>query len=177
MPATHIIGSPWICQVTESGVNSPGSPPSKPAVPAVRPGVITASHLSPEHHADPRTRGHSGSFPERRWVIPLSPAITMPAPGGPPAIRAPWRLEVAKPIRAPTGPVPAASSAVLHVDHVPCEAVDGFLDRLAQGRVGGDIAGGLVDGEVPLLGQGELGEEFGDVRADQVTAKELAVLG
>src|SRR5689334_16121902 len=42
------------------------------------------------------------------------------------------------------------------VDHVAGQAVDGFLDRFAEGGVGMDVAGDLVDGEVPLLGEGEL---------------------
>ena len=56
------------------------------------------------------------------------------------------------------------------------EAVDGLLDGLAQRRVGVDVARHLVGGEVPLLGQGQLGQQLGDVGADQVGAEELAVL-
>ena len=33
-----------------------------------------------------------------------------------------------------------------------------------------------LDGEVPLLGQGQLGQQLGDVGADQVAAEQLAVL-
>ncbi|GLP68833.1 hypothetical protein TUSST3_54560 [Streptomyces sp. TUS-ST3] len=57
------------------------------------------------------------------------------------------------------------------------ETVDGFLDRLAEGGVGVDVAGDLMDGEVPLLGQRQFGEQLGDVRAEEVSAYELAVLG
>lgn len=57
------------------------------------------------------------------------------------------------------------------------QAVHGLLDGLAQGRVSMHIAGDLVDGEVPLLGEGEFGEEFGDVGADKVATDEFAVLG
>ena len=33
-----------------------------------------------------------------------------------------------------------------------------------------------LDGEVPLLGQGQLGQQLGDLGADQVRAEQLAVL-
>src|ERR1044072_2030170 len=116
MPATHIIGSPCICQVTESGVTSPGSPASKPAAPPVRPGVTTASaclqSITPIPH------------PRSLRIVPSTLLCHSPE---------------------------------LHVDHVAGEAVGGSLDRLAEGRVGVDVAGDLVNGEVPLLGQRQLG--------------------
>src|SRR5690606_13660224 len=70
----------------------------------------------------------------------------------------------------------AADDARLHVDHMAGKAVDGFLDRLAERRVSVDVACHFVNGEVPLLRQRELGQQFGDVGADEVGAEQLAVL-
>ena len=56
------------------------------------------------------------------------------------------------------------------------DALDGLLDRLGQRRVGEDVAGDLVGGEVPLLGQGQRRQQLGDVGADQVGAEDLVVL-
>lgn len=49
------------------------------------------------------------------------------------------------------------------VDHVPGQAVHRFLHGLAQRRVGVHVAGDLVHREVPLLGQGQLGQQLGDL--------------
>ena len=57
------------------------------------------------------------------------------------------------------------------------DAVGHFLQRLGQRRVGVHVAGDLFGGEVPQLGEGELGQELGHVRADHVQAEDLAVLG
>src|SRR6266545_6601722 len=65
----------------------------------------------------------------------------------------------------------------LEVDHVAFEAVESLLHRLAQGGVGVYVAGQLLGGEVPLLGQGQLGQQLGDLGADQVAAEKLAVRG
>ena len=64
----------------------------------------------------------------------------------------------------------------LKIDHVAGEAVEALLQRLGQRRVGVDVAGQLVGGEVPLLRQRQLGQQLGDVGADQVSAEQLAVL-
>ena len=56
------------------------------------------------------------------------------------------------------------------------QAVDGLHDGLPQRGMGVDVAGHLVDRQVPLLGEGQFGQQFGDVRADQVRTEELAVL-
>ena len=65
---------------------------------------------------------------------------------------------------------------VLEVDHVAGDALDGLLDRLGQRRVGEDVAGHLVGGEVPLLRQRQRRQQLGDVGADQVGAEDLVVL-
>ena len=52
-----------------------------------------------------------------------------------------------------------------------------FLQRLGQRRVGVHVARHLLGGQVPQLGQGELGQQLGHVRADHVQAEDLAVLG
>lgn len=71
---------------------------------------------------------------------------------------------------------PRVGPASSEVDHVSCETVDGLLQRLAQSRVRVDVARELVDREVPLLGQGQLGQQLRDVGADEVAADELTVV-
>ena len=44
-------------------------------------------------------------------------------------------------------------------------------------RVGEDVAGHLVGGQVPLLGQRQHRQQLGDVGADHVGAEDLVVLG
>ncbi len=56
------------------------------------------------------------------------------------------------------------------------EAVDRFLQCLTERGVGVDVACQLVDREVPLLGQGQLGQQFRNVRSDEVPAEQFAVL-
>ena len=56
------------------------------------------------------------------------------------------------------------------------DALDGLLHRLRQGRVGEDVAGHLVGGEVPLLRQGQRGQQLGHLGPDQVGADDLVVL-
>src|SRR2546425_9842738 len=46
------------------------------------------------------------------------------------------------------------------VDHVPGEAVESFLQRFAECGVGVDVAGQLGGGQVPFLGEGELGQKL-----------------
>ena len=48
-----------------------------------------------------------------------------------------------------------------------------FLQRFRQCRVGVDVADQFLDGQIPALGQGELGQQLGDVGADQVRAEQL----
>jgi hypothetical protein len=50
-----------------------------------------------------------------------------------------------------------------------------FLQRFRQCRVGVDVADQFLDGRIPALGQGELGQQLGDVGADQVCAEQLPV--
>jgi hypothetical protein len=58
---------------------------------------------------------------------------------------------------------------------VPGQAVNGLLDLLAQRGVGVHVAGDLVNPEVPLLGQGQFGQQYGDFGSDEVGAEQLAV--
>src|SRR6478735_1401976 len=62
------------------------------------------------------------------------------------------------------------------VDHVAGKAVETLLQRLRQRWVGVDVAGELVYPEVPLLGERELGQKFGHVVSDEVSAEQFAVL-
>ena len=56
------------------------------------------------------------------------------------------------------------------------QAVEALLHRLRQGRVGVDVARELIGGEVPLLRQRQLGQQLGDVGADEVAAEQFQVL-
>ena len=69
-------------------------------------------------------------------------------------------MSMVKKAAATTEVVTAAETGAgsSEVDHVPCEAVDGFLQGLRQRRVRVHVAGQLVDGEIPLLREGELGQ-------------------
>src|SRR6185295_15739509 len=62
------------------------------------------------------------------------------------------------------------------VDHVAGDALDRFLDRLGERRVGEDVAGDLVGGEVPPLGERQHRQQLGDVGTDHVGAEDLVVL-
>jgi hypothetical protein len=50
-----------------------------------------------------------------------------------------------------------------------------FLQRFRQRRVGVDVADQFLDGQIPALGQGQLGQQLGDLGADQVRAEQLPV--
>src|SRR3954453_23123792 len=58
------------------------------------------------------------------------------------------------------------------VDHVAGKAVEALLQRLRQRGVAVHVAAQLVDREVPLLGERELGQQLGHVVADEVSAKQ-----
>ena len=68
-----------------------------------------------------------------------------------------------------------SATSELEVDHLPGQAVKRFLQCFRQCRVGVDIADQFLDGQIPALGQGELGQQLGDVGADQVRAEQLSV--
>jgi hypothetical protein len=63
----------------------------------------------------------------------------------------------------------------LEVDHLSGQAMKGFLQRLGQRRVGVDVADQFFDGQIPALGQGEFGQQFGDVGTNQVCSEQLSV--
>src|SRR4051794_33583547 len=109
-----------------------------------------------------------------------------PPPGGKPGrMRRTWWQAVLTTIRGgvlpycgPLCPTVAPSATVgprSEVDHVAGEAVDGLLQRLGQRRVGVHVARELGGREVPLLREGQLGQQLGDLGADQVPAEQLAV--
>ncbi len=52
-----------------------------------------------------------------------------------------------------------------------------FHEHFAQRRVGMDVAGDLGRRDLHELGQAQLGQQFGDIRADQVGAQDFAVAG
>ena len=56
------------------------------------------------------------------------------------------------------------------------ETVEGLLHGLGQRRVGVHVARTFESGQVPLLGERQLGQQLRHVGADQVPAEELEVL-
>src|SRR3954471_20872437 len=61
------------------------------------------------------------------------------------------------------------------VDHVASQAVDRLLQPLAERRVRVHVARQLGRGEIPPLRQRQLGQQLGDLGADEVPAEQLAV--
>lgn len=65
----------------------------------------------------------------------------------------------------------------LHMDRMTACCVGGFHQHFAKSRVGVDVAGDLRRGQLHHLGDGQLGEQLGDFRADQVGAENFAIFG
>jgi hypothetical protein len=51
-----------------------------------------------------------------------------------------------------------------------------LLQCLRQGGVGVDVAGDLGGCQVPLLGEGQLGQQLGDIGSDHVCAEDFTLL-
>src|SRR5690348_4033890 len=113
----------------------------------------------------------------------------MPGPGGgtlptgasagPPSKLSPTTAVMIRTTSADAEPRPRRSGTrlgpTLEIDHVAGDALDGLLDRLGQRRVREHVASDLVGGEVPLLREGQRGQQLGDVGPDEVGADDLVV--
>src|SRR5690606_37097706 len=137
--------------------------------PAAWSGRTCASPLSAS--AERPAWGRCGPLAAR---VAVEDVVPCPARRAPETVRGPIPRRSAGPGLSRGLPA-GADRARSEVDHVPREAVDRLLDGLGQRRVRVHVARDLVDGEVPLLRERELGQELGRVGADEVAAEELAV--
>ncbi len=55
-------------------------------------------------------------------------------------------------------------------------AFRGFHDRFTQGRVRVDVARNFGGGQLHALGQGQLGQQFGNIRTNHVRAQDFSIL-